>query len=368
MLRYVTCGALLCVALGCAKGKTPPEPTRLVTIPAGQFQFGTEVMCNYTENVGAEEKDFCGDKAGVPPMYPQVTVELPEFQIEATEVTNLQYLHCVESGPCSKPKFGNTQNINQYWDNEEYYDFPVVNVTWEQANQYCQWLGRRLPTEFEWERAAKAETAMPWGETFAECKASDKAKQVAINGCKGDVTDPRAVGSMIDDKVTVADGDISDLGGNVSEWVDGLYKADITCGASIETVERFAPVLNEDEKFVCGDSTAEVEPCRNAQTFCSAGTGQSKCIEKQGCCDGCTTEGGANCFGLCVPKSSIWVCVRREGVWQNPPLNTGAGDRMYRGGNYLLNDKTKTLCQARPTFRGVPANAQTTTIGFRCAQ
>ena len=367
MKTYVTWGALLCVALGCAKGITPPPNTRLVTIPAGQFEFGTEIMCNVRNNVG-EEGDFCGDLAGVPTMYPAVTVDVAEFQIEEHEVTNHQYLHCVESGPCSEPKFGNTLSTQKYWDNEDFYDYPVVNVTWEQANAYCAWIGRRLPSEFEWERAARAEKQMPWGDTLAECRSTpDKPKQIAIKGCRGDINDPKPVGTMTDDLVLVNNtGQIFDLGGNVSEWVDGLYKADITCGAPIDTLERFTPLDKGNGQFLCGDTASEVEPCRNAQSACSGEKTErkeSECVTKNQCCDACTTDPKANCYSLC--EKTIWVCVRRDGVWKDPSSSEGTGDRMYRGGNYLVTEKN--LCQARPTFRGVPSAPPTNTIGFRCA-
>lgn len=90
---------------------------------------------------------------------PQRRVTLLPFQIEQFEVSNHQYRACVESGPCSVPI-----NATLYED-EGLADYPVVEVTARQAHVYCTWLGRRLPTTVEWERAVRgtAGRLWPWG-------------------------------------------------------------------------------------------------------------------------------------------------------------------------------------------------------------
>ena len=92
--------------------------------------------------------------------HPERTVSLLPFQIERFEVTNRQYRACVESGPCSTP------SVTDAYEDEARSEHPVVHVTAKQAHTYCTWLGRRLPTTVEWERAARGSKGRlwPWGD------------------------------------------------------------------------------------------------------------------------------------------------------------------------------------------------------------
>jgi formylglycine-generating enzyme required for sulfatase activity len=92
--------------------------------------------------------------------HPERTVSLLPFQIERFEVTNRQYRACVESGPCSSPI------VTDVYEDEARSEHPVVHVTAQQAHTYCTWLGRRLPTTAEWERAARGSQGWlwPWGD------------------------------------------------------------------------------------------------------------------------------------------------------------------------------------------------------------
>ncbi len=84
-------------------------------------------------------------------------VDVAPFSIDATEVSNEQYLACVADGACDEPEEDGyaSRTRNDYLFNEKYKDYPVLNVTWDMAQQYCAWQGKRLPSEVEWEFAAQ---------------------------------------------------------------------------------------------------------------------------------------------------------------------------------------------------------------------
>ena len=123
----------------------PRDKMVLVSIPAGEFVMG-----------GADDES------------PQHTVYLDAYWIDQTEVTNAQYALCVEDGACTTPANNYSVARNSYYDNNEYADYPVIFVGWDQAVAYCSWAGRRLPTEAEWEKAARgpADFIYPWGNSF----------------------------------------------------------------------------------------------------------------------------------------------------------------------------------------------------------
>ena len=116
----------------------------MVLIPAGPSIFGTE------NTIYIEDFNF-------PPR--QAIPMLPAFEIGKYEVSNYQYGQCVEYGDCTVPV------VPTDFKDEMILDLPVVNVTLFQANTYCQWMGQRLPNQFEWERAARGPDLYewPWG-------------------------------------------------------------------------------------------------------------------------------------------------------------------------------------------------------------
>ncbi len=145
---------------------------------------------------------------------PAHDVTLDAFWIDQVEVTNGMYGLCVDAGACRPPVKVNSDNRDSYFGNPEFRDYPVVYVTWYDANAYCGWAGRRLPTEAEWERAARSDDMRnyPWGNE------PPKAENSNSNNIVGDTT---RVGSYA---VGASPFGALDMGGNVWEWVADFYQ------------------------------------------------------------------------------------------------------------------------------------------------
>jgi formylglycine-generating enzyme required for sulfatase activity len=125
------------------------------------------------------------------------------------------YMLCVEAGTCEPPQDFKSQRRPEYFDNPEFKDYPVVYVTWAQAKTYCEWAERRLPTEAEWERAARGDDwrTFPWGE--------DKADGLRAN-YNMLVGDTSRVGTY---PLGASPFGALDMAGNVAEWTHDFYSA-----------------------------------------------------------------------------------------------------------------------------------------------
>lgn len=170
-------------------------PNEMVLIPAGEFIMGTDIRLS--------------DEG------PQHKVSLPAYYIDKFEVTNLQY-----------KKFNDATNGRspRHWRNRTFpegkADHPVVYVSWENAHAYCQWAGKRLPTDKEWEKAARGTDGrmFPWGNEFDTANANTPLRWQEI-GRFGDTT---PVGAFEAGKSPYG---IYDMSGNVWEWTSSWYKA-----------------------------------------------------------------------------------------------------------------------------------------------
>ena len=162
-------------------------------VPAGEFTMGIENGPGDTE--------------------PVHTVELEAYWIDQTEVTIAMYYSCVQVGVCTPPADSSSAWYTSYYGNPQYDNYPVVFVDWQQAKAYCEWAGRRLPTEAEWEKAARGSDARlyPWGNEAANC---DRLS------CEGNGYAALQVGSYPDGASPYG---ALDMAGSVWEWVADWY-------------------------------------------------------------------------------------------------------------------------------------------------
>jgi len=146
-------------------------------------------------------------------------VYLDAFWMDQTEVTVSMYAACVEAGFCTPPIRNNSFSREHYYDDPLFTNYPVIQVDWFQADAYCQWAGRRLPTEAEWEKAARGsgEYRFPWGDV-QDCKYANYWR--ADEPCAGD---PVAVMSYPGGMSPFG---IYEMAGNAYEWVADWYDRD----------------------------------------------------------------------------------------------------------------------------------------------
>jgi formylglycine-generating enzyme required for sulfatase activity len=99
---------------------------------------------------------------------PQMTVYLDAFEIDQVEVTHARYRHCVEAGICRPASDHRVELPKGYATDPCYNNYPAIGVSWFDAYSYCQWVSKRLPTEAEWEKAARGTDGRhyPWGDEW----------------------------------------------------------------------------------------------------------------------------------------------------------------------------------------------------------
>jgi len=185
----------------------PPTPSAtpgMVYVPAGEFTMGSD-------EGDSDEK-------------PVHTVYLDAFYIDKTEVTNAQYQKCVEAGACQAPTICDWGEPT-YGDASKA-DHPVVCVSWDGAKAYCEWAGKRLPTEAEWEKAARGTDGRvyPWGNTFDGSRLNFCDRNCESDWKDSDADDGYAQTALVGSYPQGASPyGALDMAGNVGEWVADWY-------------------------------------------------------------------------------------------------------------------------------------------------
>ena len=245
------CGLVLAATAGSAEKAGPEwEATDMVVVPAGDFIQGSD-----TEDDGKNFSGYGVKKALYVDEHPQHRVHLDAFLIDRYEVTNTQYREFVVAANYWVPQdwrangylltrkileIANLETLRRLaadtyrldvdtrtLDREqlldaiekhqhEYDDLPVVNVSWKDAQHYCRWAGKRLPTESEWEKAARGTDGreFPWGNDW-------DTHRLNAGGTPDRDPGVMPVGSFPDGRSPYG---VYDMAGNVMEWVDDWYQ------------------------------------------------------------------------------------------------------------------------------------------------
>jgi serine/threonine protein kinase len=194
----------------------------MALVPAGEFRMGGDADAAFAEcqKIRSDcKREWFTDQEPIHVVY------LDAFYMDIYEVTNALYARCVQAGVCSEPIGGKgSDNRKSYYDILQYANYPVVNITWEQAYQFCRWRGGKLPSEAQWEKAARGGLEgklYPWGDEAPDCtRANFIGKD---SGCIGDTN---KVGSYPPNGYG-----LYDMAGNVYDWVMDWYSETYYAGS-----------------------------------------------------------------------------------------------------------------------------------------
>jgi len=178
-------------------GSAPPN---MALIPSGCFDMGDAF------NEGGTNE--------LPVHYVCIT---SSFYMDVHEVTNAEYAACVSGGGCSAPGSSSSFSRGSYYGNPTYDNFPVIYVSWNQATAYCTWAGKRLPTEAEWEYAARGGLSgkrYPWGDSISGTDANYYDSGDPWDNDTSEVEYYAANGYGL-----------YDMAGNVYEWTNDWYSS-----------------------------------------------------------------------------------------------------------------------------------------------
>ncbi len=179
----------------------------MVEIPAGEFIMGLSLQQARNFRRQAEQQY---SRFFIPSFHntvPSMTVYLETFWIDWVEVTNARYRRCVEAGVCREPLWFSPLPAD-YFTHPAYNHYPAIPPSWYDAHAYCQWVGKRLPTEAEWEKAARGSDGRlyPWGNEYDPTKLAMR---------------PEPVGSHPEGASPYG---VLDMAGNAGEWTSDRYR------------------------------------------------------------------------------------------------------------------------------------------------
>lgn len=217
-----------------ANMKATIDPSQCTTIGETRISpvDGMEMLCVPAGNflMGADEND----SLAASDEYPQHIVSLDAFWIDRTEVTNTMFELCVAAGACHKREYSpylwgvRLPNGTPYYGEDRYRDYPAIMLDSDEAQAYCHWAGRRLPTEAEWEKAARGPSTSsgdgrlyPWGANL-DC---DHASYLA---CKSGPVPAAAY------PVGASPYGALNMAGNMWEWVSDWYDAEYYAHSPVE--------------------------------------------------------------------------------------------------------------------------------------
>ena len=194
---------LLALSGGCEQTtKTVEVPEGMINIPAGSFIMGSDKV-----DTEGRAKEFGSMKAWYLDEHPQHKVTLPAYFIDRVEVTVGAYALYLHATGSAAPKGwkGATEDTRA---------IPVTGVNWHESTNYCTWLGKQLPTEAQWEKAARGEKGLefPWGDTFDASKANTGATRLGSVMPGGHFPEGASPYGVMD------------MTGNLWEWTDSWYQ------------------------------------------------------------------------------------------------------------------------------------------------
>jgi len=226
----------------------PSGIAEMILVPAGDFQFGAP---QGTKTGVAENEEGMKESEGLNTVY------LSAYYIDKYEVTNRQYQLCQEAGVCVEPHDLTSVMYQNYYYNPNYAGFPVIWVSYNQALTFCHWAGKTLPTEAQWEKAARGETftEYPWGKE----PPADNIEATVANYLVffGDVINA----TWGEDGVSKYG--VYNMAGNVAEWTDTWHNIDSYYQKRTDGVIVEDPIGPADsptqEKVIKGGSWVSLE-------------------------------------------------------------------------------------------------------------
>ena len=420
--QRIVCG-LTCVVLvgvlGCSVGKTPPKATDIAYVegygnfrmgsddhaPCGRFQFDNGALSLAADDAIASERI-------------RYEAQIEPFCMDRHEVTIEQYEHCVLRGTCSAPKVTNLGKLNRgdaiasYWSRTQgYLEYPVVGVEWQNAQEYCEFRGGRLPTEIEWEYAASRTERLSLDVRLSiEAECAQSQGELAVGNCSDSIL------SVADNRGDETQDGIWGLHSAVSEWTSDEYDIfsgcaptqaanevmleDLLCANASDgrVYRRPLDTLLDDSAMGCADALlvpedAEERSCDEDLSYggrcvtdfkgCYTVCGQSAlstdessaCLstcfsDYEACVQPCLAEGvqiacarlsdGQNCYPepVCIERN-----IRNSTVAHIVPrfLRTDKNAHVVKGAHFQVD----RACEVRSSKRRGD-HAASALVGFRC--